>query len=242
MQPFHVLVVEDDDVTRAKLAGYLEAVGYRVSEAADGEQMRAVLARDPAQLLLIDINLPGEDGLDLTRAVRGQSDVAIMLVTGRTDDVDRIVGLEVGADDYVTKPFNPRELLARVKNLLRRSSAALKADFPIYGFADWTFDVRTRRLTSPAGEKVALTRAEFELLSAFLDRAGTVLSRERLLTSVTHRTWDPNDRTIDVLVRRLRQKLEVDPKTPEIIITAHGEGYVFAAEIEERRAPSSRPS
>jgi two-component system torCAD operon response regulator TorR len=158
------------------------------------------------------------------------------LVTGRTDDVDRIVGLEMGADDYVTKPFNPRELLARAKNLLRRTSAGGRAGIaPVRRFVGWHFDVRTRRLTDPSGHRVALTRAEFELLAALTGRPGEVLSRDRLLDLVTHRSWAPSDRTIDVLVRRLRRKIEKDPKAPEIIVTAHGEGYVLAMDSSSVR-------
>jgi two-component system torCAD operon response regulator TorR len=226
----HVLVVEDDGVTRAKLAGYLETAGHRVSEAENGEEMRRILTRDPADLVLLDINLPGEDGLELTREVRAHSDVGIILVTGRNEDVDRIVGLEMGADDYVTKPFNPRELLARTKNVLRRTAGSARLQTPIRSFACWRFDTRTRRLTDPTGANVPLTRAEFELLVAFTNRPGEVLSRDRLLNAITHRSWDPNDRTVDVLVRRLRQKIEQDPKAPELILTAHGEGYFFTAD------------
>jgi two-component system torCAD operon response regulator TorR len=238
---FHVVIVEDDEVTRAKLSGYLEAAGYRVS-ASDGQEMWKILADDPADLLFLDINLPGEDGLDLTRQVRSQSGIGIILVTGRTDEVDRVVGLEIGADDYVTKPFNPRELLARGKNLLRRTAAVSSPDGTIKRFAGWRFNLRARRLTSPEGTKIPLTRAEFELLNAFVDRAGMVLSRDRLLSYVTHRSWEPSDRTIDVLVRRLRRKIEIDPKNPELIMTAHGEGYVFAADVEESLSPSPRSS
>ncbi|MEM7222755.1 MAG: two-component system response regulator TorR [Pseudomonadota bacterium] len=234
VSPFHVLVVEDDRVSRARLAGYLEAAGYRVSEADDGKEMHKVLAEHPVDLMLLDINLPGEDGLDLTRQIRSQSDIGVILVTGRTDDVDRIVGLEVGADDYITKPFNSRELLVRVKNLLRRTAGTQHTESRAVAFSGWHFDIRKRRLISPQGERVAMTRAEYELLSAFLRRPGQVLSRDRLLSAITHRTWDPSDRTIDVLVRRLRQKLERDPKEPELILTAHGEGYVFAADIDVR--------
>ena len=241
-QPFHVLIVEDDDVTRAKLSGYLEAAGYRVSEASDGQGMWKAFAEDPVDLLFLDINLPGEDGLDLTRQVRSRSDIGIILVTGRTEDVDRIVGLEIGADDYLTKPFNPRELLARGKNLLRRTAMAAPSGSTTKRFSGWTFHLRTRRLVSPEGEKVPLTRAEFELLAAFVDRAGMVLSRDRLLNCVTHRSWEPSDRTIDVLVRRLRRKIEVDPKDPELIVTAHGEGYVFAVEVEESKSLSAGAS
>ena len=232
--PHHVVIVDDDEVTRAKLSGYLEAVGHRVSEAADGRSLRDILARDAAELILLDINLPGEDGLDLTRQIRMRSDVGIILVTGRTDDVDRIVGLEIGADDYVTKPFNPRELLARVKTVLRRTTATGRPAPSVKRFSGWSFDTVTRRLESPGGERVPLTRAEFELLAAFTARPGVVMNRDRLLGQITHRSWDPSDRTVDVLVARLRRKIEIDPKAPEIFVTAHGEGYIFAADIAER--------
>lgn len=228
---FHILIVEDEPVTRAKLAGYFEAEGYRVSEAETGEEMRAILARDPADLLMIDINLPGEDGLVLTREQRSQSDVGIILVSGRRDDVDRIVGLEIGADDYVTKPFNQRELLARVRGLLRRVKSRPLAEPPIARFAGWSFDIARRRLTSPTGEIVELTRAEYQTLVAFVRNPGVVLSRERLLRQIMHRAWAPYDRTVDVLVGRLRRKLEPGDKTPELIVTAHGEGYLFTADI-----------
>ena len=233
----HVLIVEDDDVARAKLAGYLETAGHRVSEAIDGGELRRIMASDPVDLVLLDINLPGEDGLDLTRFIRASYDVGVILVTGRTDDVDRIVGLEIGADDYITKPFNPRELLARVKTLLRRTTAhapSVSGTKGVRTFSGWRFDTGSRRLVSPEGDRVALTRAEFELLNAMIAHPGTVLTRERLLGCITHRSWEPGDRTVDVLVRRLRQKLEVDPKSPELIITAHGEGYMFAVEVSGR--------
>ena len=227
---YHVLIVEDDDVTRAKLAGYFEVAGYQVSEAVDGEEMRLSMARGDIDLLLLDINLPGEDGLALTREVRSASEMGIILVTGRTDDVDRIVGLEMGADDYVTKPFNSRELLARAKNLLRRTTVSVRQVSPVKAFAGWQFDTKARRLHDPDGQRVLLTRAEYELLAAFCARPGEVLARERLLGSITHRSWEPSDRTVDVLVRRLRRKLEKNPKQPELIVTAHGEGYMFAGE------------
>ena len=241
----HVLIVEDDEVARTKLAGYLETAGHRVTEAVDGRGLRRVLADDAVDLVLLDINLPGEDGLELTRFIRASFDVGIILVTGRTDDVDRIVGLEIGADDYITKPFNPRELLARVRALLRRTSArapSVSGTRTSRTFSGWRFDTRSRRLVSPEGDNVALTRAEFELLNALIAHPGAVLTRERLLGCITHRAWGPGDRTVDVLVRRLRRKLEADPKSPELIITVHGEGYMFAAEVSGRRVggdPSS---
>ena len=174
--------------------------------------------------------MPGEDGLYLTRQLRAHHDFGIILVTGRTDEVDRIVGLELGADDYVTKPFNQRELLARVKNLLRRTSAARRETGASHRFGGWAFDLKTRRLSDSEDHKVPLTRAEYELLAAFVQHPGVVMTRDRLLNHVSHRNWDRNDRTIDVLVRRLRRKIERDPKSPEIILTAHGEGYVFVGD------------
>lgn len=234
----HILVVEDEIVTRAKLVGYFENEGYRVSEAENGEQMRAILAEHQVDLIMLDINLPGEDGLLLTRALRSKSDIGIILVTGRTDSIDRIVGLEMGADDYVTKPFELRELLVRVKNLLWRISLAEKAkelaleeqsEDNVIRFGEWTFDIN-RRALSRNDEPVKLTKAEYELLVAFSSYPNTVLSRERILNMISHRVDAPNDRTIDVLIRRMRAKMEVDPKNPQIFVTVHGEGYMFAGD------------
>ena len=230
----HIVVVEDEPITRMKLAGYFEQAGYQVSEAENGNEMKKLLDEKQADLLLLDINLPGEDGLILTREQRSQSkELGIILVTGRADEIDRIVGLEMGADDYVTKPFNQRELLARAKNLLTRVIAMREANTQEdnYNFSGWFFDIPRRRLLSPKNERIELTRAEYELLAALVKHPGQVMSRDRLLNSVTHRGWDPSDRTIDVLIRRLRQKIEFDPKKPEFICTAHGEGYVFTADV-----------
>jgi len=166
--PAHIVIVEDDPVTRAKLAAYFTAGGYRISEAEDGDRMRDIVAADPADLLMIDIQLPGEDGLWLTRELRARSDVGIILVTGRSDEVDRIVGLEIGADDYVTKPFNQRELLARVKNLLRRVRLNASTAAPPQQkrqFCGWIFDLASRTLSGADGKFVDLTRAEFKALA-----------------------------------------------------------------------------
>ena len=237
---WHVLVVEDEPVTRLKLVGYFEKAGYRVSEAGGGPEMRTILESESINLILLDINLPGEDGLALTRELRSHSDIGIILVTGRTDSIDRIVGLEMGADDYVTKPVDLRELLVRVKNLLWRISLAqtpaddmLDSEVDVDGvrFGDWRFDIPRRKLTHQ-GKPVKLTKAEYEVLVAFIAYPNRVLSRDRLLGLISHRVDAPSDRTIDVLVRRLRHKIEADPKSPEYFITIHGEGYLFAAEIE----------
>ena len=230
--PGHIVIVEDDPVTRAKLAAYFKAEGYKVSEAEDGEEMRAIIADHPADLLLIDINLPGEDGLKLTREQRERSEVGIILVTGRSDAVDRIVGLEIGADDYVTKPFEQRELLARVKNLLRRVRASMSAGKPEAqrrSFLGWTLDLGNRTLSDRNGAFTDLTRAEFKALALLTANPGKVLSRDRLLHEIAHRDWDPSDRTVDVVIRRLRQKLNDDSRHPRLIVTSHGEGYLFAA-------------
>ncbi|WP_375750284.1 two-component system response regulator TorR [Vibrio sp. HN007] len=234
----HVLVVEDDVVTRSKLVGYFQSEGYSVSEAESGEQMREILAEENIDLVMLDINLPGEDGLMLTRELRSQSDIGIILVTGRTDSIDKIVGLEMGADDYVTKPFELRELLVRVKNLLWRISLVRTGggnndsdedDGNVIYFGDWTFDIQRRALTRD-GEPVKLTKAEYELLVALSSYPNTVLSRERIINMISHRVDAPNDRTIDVLIRRMRAKMEYDPKNPQIFVTVHGEGYMFAGD------------
>ena len=219
-------------MTRATLASYLDSNGYRVSEADSSERAERILNDVGADLLIVDINLRGKDGLEITREQRAISEIGIILVTGRTDDVDRIVGLELGADDYVCKPFNRRELLARIKNLLRRTSGAPRAGRRNFGFAGFAFDTTARQLVDPQGATVALTRAEYELLRLLVSHAGEVLSRDRLRQGVTQRSEDAAGRTIDVLVRRLRAKLRDDPRTPRIIGTSHGEGYVFTAPLD----------
>lgn len=182
-------------------------------------------------MLLLDINLPDESGLLLAREVRAKSNMGIVLVTGKTDDIDRIVGLEIGADDYVTKPFNTRELLARVTNLLRRIHDHSETPIQhksIYHFDDLVLDASRRHLLGRDQQEVKLTRAEFELLLVFMAHPNQMLNRDRLLSQVTHRSWDPNDRTIDVLIMRLRRKLERDYKHPTLFTTVHGEGYLFS--------------
>ncbi|MBY7840329.1 two-component system response regulator TorR [Vibrio fluvialis] len=233
---YHILVVEDDIVTRSKLAGYFQKEDYQVTEAENGVEMRQALSEHDIDLVMLDINLPGEDGLLLTRELRGQSDIGIILVTGRTDSIDRIIGLEMGADDYVTKPLELRELLVRVKNLLWRISTACHCnhelepdDDKLVRFGEWTFDIQRRSLTRN-GEPVRLTKAEYELLVALSAYPNQVLSRERILNMISHRVDAPNDRTIDVLIRRMRAKMEFDPKNPQIFVTVHGEGYMFAGD------------
>ena len=232
---YHLLIVEDEPVTRTKLAGYFKSAGYEVSVAGSGEDMHRMLARHHINLLLLDISLPDADGLDLTLELRKTYELGIILVTGRNTDVDRILGLEIGADDYVTKPFNERELLARVKSVLRRLSiqaSAVPENDSLY-FDNWEINLTQRKVASSKGEKVHLTRGEFELLSALVKHPKTVMSRDRLMALVTHRSWQPDNRTIDVLIKRLREKIEIDPKSPELLLTVYGEGYVLAAEVSD---------
>ncbi len=228
-----VLIVEDDAVTRARMAAYFETENYRVSQSEDGEGIHRLIAESAIDVVLLDINLPGKDGLQLARELSEKTDVGIILVTARNDEIDRIVGLEIGADDYVSKPFNPRELLARVKNLIRRkqSDQTRHSKQRSKSFSGWTLDLSRRRLSSDTQENLSLTRGEFELLVTFLENPGKTLHREWLMEKVTHRTWSPNERTIDVLVLRLRNKIEQDSHAPQIILTVHGEGYLFASEV-----------
>ncbi|MGB4828620.1 MAG: response regulator [Paracoccaceae bacterium] len=227
----HIVVIEDDPVTRMALSGYLESFGYRVTECAGAEAAERVLAQENPDLLIVDINLAGKDGLEITREQRARSEIGIILLSGRTDDVDRIVGLELGADDYVCKPFNRRELLARVKNLLRRTAAMRQLTRRVVHFAGFTFDTAARHVSGADGRTIQLTRGEYELLRAFVLNPGIVMDRDRLLATITHRQSGTGSRTVDVMVKRLRAKLGDDPKAPRILGTSHGEGYVFTAPL-----------
>jgi two-component system torCAD operon response regulator TorR len=235
----HILVVEDEAITRAKLVGYFQHAGYRVSEAENKAQMTAVLDKHHIDLVMLDINLPDEDGLMITRNLRSHSTIGIVLVTGRTDSIDKIIGLEMGADDYVTKPFELRELLVRVKNILWRISLTEQKmavvtepdeDDDLFHFGQCSFDIPKRKLLKN-NVPIKLTKAEYDILVAFVANPSRVLSRDRLLNLIAHRVEAPNDRTIDVLVRRLRNKIEDNPKEPQIFTTIHGEGYLFAADL-----------
>lgn len=239
MNDKHILVVEDEAITRAKLVGYFQHAGYRVSEAENKAQMNVVLQNHHIDLIMLDINLPDEDGLMITRNLRSHSNIGIVLVTGRTDSIDKIIGLEMGADDYVTKPFELRELLVRVKNILWRISLTEQKsviatedeeDDDLFHFGQCSFDIPKRKLLKN-NIPIKLTKAEYDILVAFVANPSRVLSRDRLLNLIEHRVDAPNDRTIDVLVRRLRNKIEDNPKDPQIFTTIHGEGYLFAADI-----------
>ena len=230
-QTISLLIVEDDELTLSKMKAYFEAEGYRVLTASNGHNMRKQLTSRSVDLVLLDINLPDDDGLSIARELRSNSNMGIILVTGRDSDVDRIIGLEIGADDYVTKPFNFRELLARVRGLLRRSEPHTVPNDSYKVFAGWKLNPLRRTLTSPAGQETEMTRAELDLIHAFTDHPGQTLSRERLMNFITHRSWNPNDRTVDVLIRRLRQKMEDNPRKPTLIKTIHGEGYMFCESV-----------
>ena len=227
----HILIIEDEPVTRAMLAAYLGKSGYRISETDNAGDAEHIIGTDPVDLLLVDVNLSGKDGLQITREQRANSEIGIILISALTDDVDRIVGLEIGADDYVCKPFNRRELLARIRNLLRRTTKLRHINYQNLHFEGFVFDTITRRLHDPAGEMVPLTRGEFEILRALASHPGEVLNRDRLLHAITRQESEGSERTVDVLIRRLRQKLGDDPRMPRIISTAHGEGYVFTAPL-----------
>jgi len=232
----HILIVDDQREICDLVQEYLASEGYRVSTAYDGAGMRRVIAQDPVDLVILDLMLPGEDGLTLARSLREESSVGIIILTGRGETVDRIIGLEMGADDYLPKPFHLRELLARVKSVLRRASTRSAdrqgASRPRARFAGWNLDLSTRELLSPAGEEVRLTTGEFDLLSAFVNNANQVLSRDRLLDLARNREAGPFDRTIDVQVGRLRRKLEDDPQRPTMIKTVRGSGYIFTPSVE----------
>jgi two-component system, OmpR family, response regulator len=231
-----ILVVEDDRETRALIARYLRANACNVAVAADGREMDRHLADSRVDLMVLDVMLPGEDGLSLCRRVRATSHLPIIMLTARGEDLDRIVGLEMGADDYLGKPFNPRELLARINAVLRRQSAALTANVTAsataLAFLGWRSDLRLRELRNPEGARVAITSAEFDLLQAFCERPGRVLSRDNLLDLTQGRAAGSFERSIDVLVSRLRRKLERNPDEARVIQTVRSGGYLFTPEVE----------
>jgi two-component system phosphate regulon response regulator OmpR len=223
-----VLVVDDDPAVRQMLAEYLGAHGYEVRQAASGQAMRAELERAVPAIVLLDIGLPGEDGLTLARYLRERHDVGIIMVTGAGDVVDRVAGLEVGADDYIAKPFDPRELRARLKSVLRRleKKETQKQQHRV-SVGRCLLDLKSRTLSDAKGREIAITAMEFELLKALIEHPNQVLSRDRLLTLTRNREWEPFDRSIDIRITRLRRKVEEDPAHPRSIRTVRGAGYMF---------------
>jgi len=226
-----VLIVEDDRQVRETVADYLAAHDYEVAQAADGAAMRKALAAELPDLVLLDVRLPGEDGLALARWLRERHDVAIIMLTAAGEVIDRVVGLEVGADDYIGKPFDLRELLARMKSVLRRAEKSRAR--PASGasrrvpFGNCQLDLDRHQLIGSSGEDIALTAMEFDLLRAFAEHPNRVLSRDQLLTLTRNREWEPFDRSIDIRIARLRRKIEDDPDNPKTIKTIRGSGYIF---------------
>ncbi|MDA1098587.1 MAG: response regulator [Proteobacteria bacterium] len=233
----HILVVDDDREIRDLLGRFLTMHGYRVTKAEDGKEMRRALSDWHIDLVVLDLMLPGEDGLSLCRDLRATSQIPVIMLTMLGEETDRIIGLEMGADDYLPKPFNPRELLARMKAVLRRAqhtpATPATAGKRILGFSGWKLDLRLRRLKSPQGLIVDLSAAEFDLLVVFADHPQRVLNRDQLLDLTSGRSEVPFDRSIDMQVSRLRHKIEKDPKEPELIKTVRGGGYVFTAVVTD---------
>lgn len=232
-----ILIVEDETASLNLLASYFEAENYMVYKAADSDAAEAILSAKVVDVVLLDIRIPGKDGLALTREIRSNSNTGIILVTQRKDDIDKIVGLEMGADDYVTKPYNPRELLVRVKNLLIRLKSASTLDTAVIKdskevkFDGWTMQLGRRQLIADDGRTEQLTEGEFKLLSTLIKNAGSVLNRDQIMNRMDRRDWFPTDRTIDVLIARVRKKLGDDRTHPKYIDTARGTGYIFVAEV-----------
>ncbi len=234
----HVLVVDDEPAITDLIRNYLGRHGLRVSVAADGNEMRARMAQDKIDLVLLDLGLPGEDGLTLTRHIRSHSNVGVIIVTGSGESVDRIVSLELGADDFVSKPFDLRELLARVRSVLRRTAAQTpepESARPVSGlcFAGWRLDTQSRRLFGKDGHEVALTTGEYDLLHVFAENPNKVLSRDQLLQATRNRDAAPFDRAIDMQITRLRRKIEPDADKPVLIKAVRGAGYIFTAPVQK---------
>ena len=226
-----VLLVDDDIQIRQLLSDYLSEFGMEVTAVAEGKLMADVLAHRKFDLVILDLMLPGEDGLSLCRSLRAQSDIPILMLTARGETMDRVVGLEVGADDYIVKPFEPRELVARIQTVLRRTKGARESQNETVSFMGWRLSYDLRQVISPRGLVVPLSNAEFRLLKVFVEHPGRVLTRDFLLDQARGRNMDLFDRSIDLLVSRLRQKLGDDPRVPSLIKTVRGEGYLFDAKV-----------
>ncbi len=229
----HIIVCDDEQDIRDMLCEYLEHHGYAVSGAGNGEALRALLEDGEPDVVILDVNMPGEDGLSLTRFLRGSCETGIIMLTAAGDVVDRIVGLEMGADDYLAKPVDLRELLARIKAVMRRAKAAprdggrARQAGERVPFGRCTLDLAACKLFGPDDNEIALTAMEFDLLRVFAEHAGRVLNRDQLLELAHDRNWDPFDRSIDIRISRLRRKIENDPKKPAVIRTVRGMGYLY---------------
>ncbi len=237
----HILVVDDDRGIRDLLGKFLRQHGFQTSLAKNGQEMKSILTHHVIDLIILDIMMPGDDGLTLCRYMRAYSNIPIIMLTAISEDVDRILGLEMGADDYLSKPFNPRELLARIKAILRRSqrkSELLNAHSElqeVYEFAGWRMDAGERRLVSSDEMEITLSSGEFDLMLALLQRPQQVLSRDRLLDLTKNRAAGPFDRSIDIQISRLRHKIEKNHKKPQLIKTVRGGGYVLAVKVLRKR-------
>jgi len=233
--PAHILVVDDDREISTLLAEYLEKNGFQTLTAADGKAMWKALDDNRVDLIVLDLNLPGEDGLTLCRNLRTRSNLPVIMLTARGEPLDRILGLEMGADDYLSKPFEPRELFARIRSVLRRTQSLppnmQDTESRQARFAGWTMDFTARHLINPEGIVVALSGSEFRTLKIFVENANRVLRRDQLLTLTQGRDADPFDRSIDLQISRLRQKLGDDARSPQIIKTVRNEGYVLATQV-----------
>lgn len=230
----HILIVDDDDAIRDLLHEFLKKRGMRVSVARDSEEMQAIFSRAPVDLLILDVMLPGKSGMEICRDIRMHSRVPIIMLTAITETTDRVVGLEMGADDYVSKPFDPRELLARVRAVLRRLDGPgpdRRIEPQVYKFAGWTMDCSRRRLVSPDNVRVELTSGEFNLLETLVKSAQRMLSRDQLMELAGSNVAYGYDRSIDILISRLRRKMEDDPRSPKLILTIRGGGYQFVPEV-----------
>jgi len=231
----HLLLVDDEAAIREPLGQYLQRAGFRVSEAPDAAQARKILAGSAIELVILDVMMPGEDGLSLCRSIRENGDLPVILLTARAEETDRIVGLEMGADDYVLKPFSPRELVARIKTILRRAGGSspreTQAGGALYRFHGWTLRADDWTLTGADGVAIPLSTADFRLLQAFVTHPGQVLSRDQLLDLTQGREAHAFDRSIDNQISRLRRKLEDDARAPALIKTVWGGGYLFAADV-----------
>jgi two-component system OmpR family response regulator len=231
-----ILIVDDDADIRSLLADYLGEQGWHISTAEDGDAMLQVLDATPIDLIVLDLTLPGRDGLTLCRDLRAHSAIPVIMLTARSAPLDRILGLEMGADDYLCKPFEPRELLVRIRNILRRSQAVpgeVSSTANTWHFADWTLDETTRQLQNGAGLVVMLSGGEYRLLKVLLERPNRALNRDQLLSLTQGRETDPLDRSIDLHISRLRQKLGDDARAPKLIKTLRNEGYLLATTVKK---------
>jgi two-component system aerobic respiration control protein ArcA len=233
MQKPHILIVEDEDVTRFNLRNLFEAEGYLVSEAIDGPSMDSALQKNAINLIIMDINLPGKNGLLLARELTNNSELGLIFLTGRDSDIDKILGLEIGADDYLTKPFNPRELTIRARNILNRiTQTKSDTEKSIITFNQWSLDGNSRKMTAPDGQILSIPRGEYRALRLLIENAGQIVTRQQLIKEMTGRDLRSNDRTVDVTIRRLRKHFESIADAPELINTIHGEGYRFIGEVD----------